>query len=144
MGYFGAETRPRLTPHTLTRHRYGVCVLVLIASAALSNCATVFNDQEPLVDIGSQPAGAEVYVDGEYVGTTPVQVELSVHEEHTIVFRKEGFDDRTFRLSNEVGALWIVLDVVTGLIPLIVDAATGNWLELSDEAVDVVLTKDDA
>ena len=117
---------------------------MLIASVALSNCATVFNDQEPLVDIGSQPAGAEVYVDGAHVGTTPVQVELSVHRAHTIVFRKEGFDDRTFRLSNEVGVLWIVLDVVTGLIPLIVDAATGNWLELSDEAVDVVLTRDGA
>ena len=123
---------------------YGIGVVVLIAFAALSNCATVFNDQEPLVGIGSQPAGAEVYVNGEYVGATPVQVELSVHREHTIVFRKEGFDDRTFRLSNEVGVLWIVLDVVTGLIPLIVDAATGNWLELSDETVDVVLTRDGA
>ena len=134
----------RLTQHSfsLTRCRCAIGVVVLIASAALSNCATVFNDQEPLVDIGSQPAGADVYVDGDYVGTTPVQVELSVHREHRIVFRKEGFDDRTFRLSNEVGALWIVLDVVTGLIPLIVDAATGNWLELSDEAVDVVLTRD--
>ena len=136
----------RLTQQSLslTRRRCGVGIVVLIASAALSNCATVFNDREPLVDIGSQPAGAEVYVDGEFVGTTPVQVELSVHREHTIVFRKEGFDDRTFRLSNEVGALWIVLDVVTGLIPLIVDAATGNWLELREEAVHVVLTRDGA
>ena len=134
----------RLTQHSLTRCRCGIGVLVLIACAALSNCATVFNDREPLVDIDSQPAGADVYVDGEYLGTTPVQVELSVHREHTIVFRKDGFDDRTFRLSNEVGALWIVLDVVTGLIPLIVDAATGNWLELGDETVDVVLTSDGA
>ena len=60
------------------------------------------------------------------------------------MFRKQGYDDQTFRLSNEVGVLWIVLDVVTGLIPLIVDAATGNWLELSDESVDVVLTRDGA
>lgn len=47
--------------------------------------------------------------------------------------REKGrFDDRTFRLSNEIGVLWIVLDVVTGLIPLIVDAATGNWPERRD------------
>ena len=109
---------------------------------ALTSCATILNDKEPLVDISSEPAGAEVYVDGEYVGITPVEVPLSVHSNHTVVFRKEGYADRRFTVSNEVGVLWIILDVVTGLVPLIIDAVTGDWLELKDDTVNVVLTGD--
>lgn len=127
-----------------TAHRSGMFALLVCCVVALTNCATVLNEKEPLVDISSEPAGADVYIDGEYVGTTPVEIALSVHTEHTVVFRKEGFADRTFTLSNEVGVLWIVLDVLTGLIPLIVDAATGDWLELQDDAVNVVLTSDGA
>lgn len=116
-------------------------LLFLACALTLGSCATLFNDKEPLVGIESQPGGAEVYIDGEYVGTTPLKVHLSIHQEHTIEFRKEGFAARTFTLSNEVGALWIVLDIVSGLIPLIIDAATGNWLELKDEDVHVVLSE---
>jgi hypothetical protein len=46
-------------------------------------------------------------------------------------------EERTFQLRNEIGTLWIILDVVTGLVPIIVDAATGDWYELKPGEVFV-------
>ena len=57
----------------------------------------------PTVDIGSVPDRAAVYVDGYYVGTTPVEVALR-REEHEIVFRKDGFADRTYHVSRVAGS----------------------------------------
>ena len=54
-------------------------------------------------DIGSVPDRAAVYVDGYYVGTTPVEVALR-REEHEIVFRKDGFADRTYHVSRVAGS----------------------------------------
>ena len=62
-----------------------------------------FDRRTPTVDIGSVPARAAVYVDGYYVGTTPVEVALH-HEEHEIVFRKDGFADRTYHVSRAPGS----------------------------------------
>ena len=59
--------------------------------------------RRPTVDIGSVPARAAVYVDGYYVGTTPVEVALR-QEEHKIVFRKDGFADRTYHVSRAAGS----------------------------------------
>ena len=62
-----------------------------------------FGRRKPIVDIGSVPARAAVYVDGYYVGTTPVEVALH-QEEHEIVFRKDGFADKTYRVSRVAGS----------------------------------------
>ena len=118
-------------------------VLVVICSvlATLAGCATLFNEKQPSIGIESDPDGADVYVDGNYVGTTPVSIKLSVRNKYTIVFRKAGYEDHTYELSNFVGTGWIVLGVLGGLIPIIVDAATGDWYELSEENINVALER---
>ena len=114
--------------------------LVAIAVAALSGCATLFNDKTPSVDVASNPEGAEVYVYGNYVGETPVRVDLSVRKEHTIAFREDGYKDRTYQVSRSVGIGWVILDILGGLAPLIVDAATGDWFML--DHVNVIMAED--
>jgi glycerol-3-phosphate acyltransferase PlsY len=44
-------------------------------------------------------------------------------------------------VNTKVGAGWVVLDVLGGLIPVIVDAATGDWKKLDQDAVNAVLEK---
>lgn len=114
-------------------------VAALLAAVLLAGCATLFNDTSPPVSIESDPAGADVYVDGSLMGRTPVVIELSTDRSHRVVFRKEGYADRTYLLQTHTGALWVVLDVLGGLIPVIIDAATGSWQELNTEHVNVVL-----
>ena len=122
---------------TLTKWAF-LSAAVLVALG----CATILNDTSPPVSIGSQPSGADVYVDGNLVGRTPAVIELSTKSHHTVVFRKEGYADRTYLLQTHTGALWVVLDVLTGLIPIIIDIATGDWQELNEDNINVVLQAD--
>ena len=78
-------------------------MMTLMAIATLSGCASLFNDKTPSVDVASNPEGASVYVNGNYVGETPVSVDLSVRKEHTITFRKEGYKEKTYQVSRSVG-----------------------------------------
>lgn len=91
------------------------------------------------MSFSSDPSGAKVYVNGTLLGTTQVQLELKSKNSYTIEFKKEGYETRIVLLNNSVGAGWIVLDVLGGLIPIIIDAATGNWYTLDQEHVNAVL-----
>jgi hypothetical protein len=102
----------------------------------------LFNDKSPNVPVASNPEGASVYVDGHYVGETPVTVELSIRREHTITFRKDGYKDKSYQVSRSAGIGWVILDILGGLVPLIVDAATGDWFMLDTDRVNVVMSKE--
>lgn len=101
----------------------------LIATAALllNGCATVFHGTTEKVAFSSEPTGAKVYIDGQPMGTTPTEMKLASKKSYTVEFRKEGYENRAMILTNSVDALWVVLDVVFGLIWVVVDAATGAW-----------------
>jgi len=111
-------------------------VLSVVLLLVLSSCALIFKGSDQDIPFSSQPSGAEVIIDGVSFGQTPVTINLSVNKQHTVVFRKDG-EERTVLIQNEIGTLWIILDVVGGLVPLVVDAATGAWFELTPSQVSV-------
>jgi hypothetical protein len=105
--------------------------LALAVVAVLSSgCAAVFGTKEKEFALHSEPAGAEVYVDGNRVGTTPAKVRLSNHREHTFVFRKEGYKETTCTMVRRTNAGWVILDILGGVVPVIIDAATGSWSQV--------------
>jgi hypothetical protein len=75
------------------------------------------------------------------MGKTPLQLKLASKKEYAIEFRAEGYQPRVYNISNKVGAGWIVLDVLAGLIPVIIDAATGAWYKLDQDNINAVLIK---
>ena len=105
----------------------------------LVGCATIFKGSTDSCNFTSEPGGAKVYVDGILLGTTPVELELKSDATYSIEFRKEGYQSRTVILNSSVGGGWVVLDVLGGLIPIIIDAATGNWYELDKDHINAVL-----
>lgn len=112
------------------------CVFMLLS---FNSCATLFGKKSHALAIGSEPHGAEVYVNGFKMGITPVELNLKADKSYTIEFRKEGYQTVSRVVNTKVGAGWIVLDVLGGVIPVIVDAATGNWNKLDQDAVNAVL-----
>ena len=104
-----------------------------------SSCATLFKGSNDGVSFSSDPTGAKVYVNGNLLGTTPVQFELKSKNTYTIEFKKDGYETKTVLLNNSVGGGWIVLDILGGLIPVVIDAATGNWYSLDQDHVNGVL-----
>jgi uncharacterized protein YceK len=116
-------------------------VFLISISLIASGCATIFSGSNTGMRMESSPDGASVWVNGANAGTTPCKIELKKNQEYSIEVRKEGYQTRTTRITNSVGAGWIVLDVVFGLVPVIVDAATGSWCGLSQDNINVVLEK---
>jgi len=105
----------------------------------LNGCATIFKGTSNNVDFSSDPSGAKVYVNGNLMGTTPVKLKLESKKVYNIEFKKEGFETKTFTITNHVGVGWVILDILVGLIPVVVDAATGAWYSLDQDNVNAIL-----
>ena len=114
----------------------GLCVLSLLFT---TGCATIFKGANAKVDMQSSPVQADVYVNGVLMGRTPLQLNLAVKKSYAIEFRADGFQPRVYHINNRVGAGWVILDVLLGLVPVIVDAATGSWYQLDQKNIDAVL-----
>jgi len=70
------------------------------------------------------------------MGRTPINFNLITKKSYIIEFKFEG-QTKTITLNNHVGAGWIILDVLGGLIPVIIDAATGAWYSFDQKNVNV-------
>lgn len=117
-------------------------VAFLALALSLSSCATLFGPKHHSVSVTSNPEKAEIFVNGERMGTTPASLQLDPQKTYTIEYRMKGHKPITKMLSGKVGVKWVVLDVIGGLIPVIVDAATGNWYEFDQEIVHTYLEKE--
>jgi len=120
------------------RSRAAVAGLLLFTVAG---CATLFAHKTTAVSMNSNPTGAEVWIDGNRAGTTPVTIDLDHKSEHVVVFIKEGYEEVSCRLNRKVGAGWVVLDVLGGLFPIVIDAATGSWHSLDADVCNVTLPR---
>jgi len=113
--------------------------ILVIFIITFEGCAAIFSGSSQKVDFSSDPSGAKVYVNGNYMGVAPLQLKLEKKHSYTIEFRKEGYENKTVLITNSVGAGWIVLDALGGLIPIIIDAATGSWYSLDQDHVNAAL-----
>ena len=119
-----------------------ISLIVLISFVFMfSGCAAVFTSGKGKLDVTSNPDGAEVFINGISYGKTPVRVKLKTNSEYEITYKKEGYRPVTKRITNKVGAGWIVLDVILGLVPVIVDAATGAWYKFDQKTINAILEK---
>jgi len=113
--------------------------LLLVLLVAFSACATVLRGDRRPVRFNSEPEGAEVFINGVSFGRTPMLLQMKAGETCVVEFRKEGFHTQIRELRSKVKAQWIVLDVICGGIPLVVDAITGAWSEYEPSYTTVVL-----
>jgi len=92
-----------------------------------TGCATVLSHKTGQFHFNSTPDHAQVVVDGDPVGITPLTIDLSNTQSHSIVFKKQGYQDMGCLINKSTGKGWVLLDVVTGVFPVAIDAATNNW-----------------
>lgn len=102
-------------------------VMDICAGIALTGCATIFSSGPTRLDFISNPEGAEVWVSGRLLGTTPVMIELHANDQQIVTFRMDGCEDTTLPLQMHVQAGWVVLDILAGVIGVAIDAGTGEW-----------------
>ena len=83
--------------------------LVLAAMIFLSGCITRTN-----VTFRTSEPGAEVYLDHELIGTTPLEHRMSngVWEDPDVLIRKEGYRDINTQLDKEIKPVNLIFGVL--------------------------------
>ncbi|MCC8381128.1 MULTISPECIES: hypothetical protein [unclassified Xenorhabdus] len=130
-----------------------ICVLLLSAVMLCSGCATIVGEKTQLVQINSQPSGAEFSIKDETGqeitrGNTPQSVMLAKSTGHyfggktyQITFTKENFQSVTLPLVAKANGWYIGGNFVFGgLIGwLVVDPFNGGMYTLHPKAANVTL-----
>jgi hypothetical protein len=116
-------------------------ILLIPQIIILQSCATMFKGNSSKVEVSSEPSGATLYVNGNQMGKTPGILKLESKNNYQIEIRKEGYETRTFNITNSVAGGYVVLDILFGIVPIIIDVATGSWYVLDQDHVNAVLEK---
>lgn len=114
-------------------------IVLVVAAMSVSACGALFNGGPANVAVSSNPAGAEVWVDGTNRGVTPMTLSLAKNQNHTITLRRAGYGEATATVNRKLSTGYLILDILGGLLPVIVDAATGSWYVLDTNNVNVNL-----
>lgn len=112
-------------------------ILVLISTlTSLTSCATVMHGTRQTIGISSNPSNAIVWVDKNYVGNTPLIVEMSRKDNHIVRIELEGYQPYEATFSRQVSG-WVFGNVVFGgVIGLAVDAISGGLYRLTPEQIE--------
>ena len=95
--------------------RFLTNVPVVVALAA-TGCATLqTNGSTQRIPVTSTPPAAEVLLDGQAVGVTPVEVVVSRRAEHEIRIVKEGWRSSEQMLRRST-SWWLLADVGVGVL----------------------------
>jgi hypothetical protein len=123
----------------LSRTKARLALLATCCALTLPGCATVIHGKNQTVEIMSSPHGADVLVDGQPRGTTPLKTELRRGQPHVDQIQKPGYLTETTMTTTKLNATPI-LNVVLGGVPgMAVDLATGSATDVVPETVGVQL-----
>ena len=86
----------------------------------LSGFATIISGDVDSVTFDSSPTAAEVYIDGAYVGMTPLTIRVEKNEKDSVMFKKDGYRTVTRDLSKSY-------DMVT-MLSIFWDLSTTDFL----------------
>jgi hypothetical protein len=113
--------------------RLCACCLVLV-----SGCATLFAGGPDKIPVQSNPPGAHVFVDNVDVGVTPTTVVLDRKQNQgSIRVEAPGFQPYVTKRSKNFQP--VALLNCLGLVPWVVDLATGNYEAFDDTTVSANL-----
>lgn len=99
--------------------------LTLLAVSLLSGCATIFQHGPDRIPVDSDPQGANVYLDDELVGKTPMVIYVPHAADGKFRIEKSGFQSVTVN-RDKVLSGWVFADLYGFPIGFIVDLATHN------------------
>ena len=107
----------------------------------LVSCATLFSDGADKITFTSEPAGADVYLNGTIIGKTPLtyEVDRATFQQSEIVIKKDGYESKNFMLGRTLATAAIFN--LTSWFSWLTDATSGNMIEYSPRAYFIDLRK---
>jgi len=109
--------------------------LIALLAFTFSNCASIIHGSRQSVSISSNPTKAMVVIDGRDEGKTPITVDLSRKDHHTVQLNLDGYLPYETRFTRKVDG-WIAGNIIFGgVIGLAVDAITGGMYKLTPDQI---------
>lgn len=113
--------------------------LISLPLFLLTSCATIMHGTTQNMGISSNPSAANVWVDRQFVGQTPLTVQLKRNENHFIHIELEGFQPYEIICTRQLSG-WVFGNVIFGgVIGLCVDAVSGGIYRLTPEQINAEL-----
>lgn len=120
--------------------RTALALCALLAIFLLPSCATITGGSSTsAVAVSTDPAGAQVSLDGSPVGTTPCQVSVRSHSLGKLEFRLDGYESQTVQLHESFNPWFLGNLLLGGIIGMVIDLATGSHMWWTDDSIHVVL-----
>lgn len=117
---------------------FTILSLVLITLSTQS-CGTIIHGTTQEVGISSQPTNAQVSINGEDRGSTPMVADLKRKNTYMVRIQLEGYETYETTLTRSTSG-WVWGNIVFGgLIGLVVDASAGGMYKLSPEQLSAEL-----
>ena len=115
---------------------FSIITIALLLSTSMG-CATVVKGTNQKIPISSYPSDAEVYIDGNFAGSTPIDVQMKRKRDHLVTIEKTGYLGASVPVVKDVGgAVWGNI-ILGGLVGWGVDAITGAQYNLNPRTVTV-------
>jgi hypothetical protein len=121
--------------------RIQVIVFLLIVSAAAlsSGCASIVKGTTQAIPVSSAPSGADVKLDGNKVGQTPMSVDVKRKTDHLLTIERAGYQVESVAITRNIGGAVFGNILAGGLVGWGVDAVSGAQYNLTPATVSVTL-----
>lgn len=117
--------------------------LIIPALVFLTSCATIMHGTRQSVGISSNPSCAQIWVNHQYVGQTPMIVDLTRKDNHFVTLALDGYQPYEIVFTRQMSG-WVFGNIVFGgFIGLAVDAISGGIYRLTPEQIDAQMTAGD-
>ena len=114
-----------------------ILFVLFILPLLFTGCASIFSSEYQSVGFDSDPKGADVYVNGNLAGRTPLTLEMKKMKSYIVKFKNDDKVSCEYIIDSKILAGWVLLDVLimypTIGLPLVIDAGTGKWNYLEPE-----------
>ena len=114
-------------------------LLTLFLLIALNGCATIMHGTTQDIDVKTDPAGADLLVDGQQHYKSPAVIPMKRKDDHTVEISHEGYKSETVDIKGTISAAVIGDFIAGGAIGYGIDAATGAQRRLEPESVNARL-----
>jgi hypothetical protein len=118
--------------------------LLPLASLALCSllaggCASIVKGTTQPIPVSSDPTGADVKLDGNRVGQTPMTVEVKRKTDHLLTLEKAGYQSESVAITRNIGGAVFGNILAGGLVGWGVDAVSGAQYNLTPATINVSL-----
>jgi hypothetical protein len=119
--------------------RFGAILAVISAGLFAGGCASIVKGTTQIIPVSSDPSGADVKIDGNQVGRTPVSVKAKRKTDHLITVEKTGYQVESVAVTRNIGGAVFGNIILGGLVGWGVDAIDGAQWNLSPATISVIL-----